>query len=117
MLVNFRVDPHVMQRHLPSRFRPKLHKDYAVAGICLIRLEHIRPKLFPMIAGFNSENAAHRVAVLWEDEGHQLREGVFIPRRNTNSLINHLGGGKIFPGEHHRASFKSHSRILKSTLR
>jgi hypothetical protein len=105
MLVNFRVDPDVMQRNLPNRFRPKSHKDYAVAGICLIRLEHIRPKLLPSIAGLNSENAAHRVAVLWEDEGNQLREGVFIPRRDTNSLINHLGGGRIFPGEHHRASF------------
>lgn len=70
MLVNFRVDPDVMQRLLPGRFRPKLHEDYAVAGICLIRLEHIRPKLLPPIAGLSSENAAHRVAVLWEDEDH-----------------------------------------------
>ncbi|HEX8140062.1 MAG TPA: DUF2071 domain-containing protein [Pyrinomonadaceae bacterium] len=105
MLVNFRVDPHVMQRHLPTRFRPKLQKDYAVAGICLIRLEHIRPKLLPPIAGLSSENAAHRVAVLWEDENNRLREGVFIPRRDTNSLMNHLAGGRIFPGEHHRAAF------------
>lgn len=105
MLVNFRVDPDVMQHHLPTRFRPKLHKDYAVAGICLIRLEHIRPKLLPQITGLSSENAAHRVAVLWEDENNLLREGVFIPRRDTDSLINHLAGGRIFPGEHHRASF------------
>jgi hypothetical protein len=105
MLVNFRVDPDVMQRHLPTRFHPKLHKDYAVAGICLIRLEHIRPKLLPPIAGLNSENAAHRVAVLWEDESDQPQEGVFIPRRDTNSLMNYLAGGRIFPGEHHRASF------------
>jgi hypothetical protein len=105
MLVNFRVDPEVMQRHLPNRFRPKLHEGHAVAGICLIRLEHIRPKLLPPIVGLSSENAAHRVAVLWEDESNQLQEGVFIPRRDTNSLMNHLGGGRIFPGEHHRATF------------
>lgn len=105
MLVNFRVDPEVMQRHLPNRFRPKLHKGYAVAGVCLIRLEHIRPKLLPPVAGLSSENAAHRVAVLWENESNQLEEGVFIPRRDTNSLINYLAGGRIFPGEHHRASF------------
>lgn len=105
MLVNFRVDPEVMQRHLPNRFHPKLHKDHAVAGICLIRLEHIRPKLLPPIVGLNSENAAHRVAVLWEDESNQIQEGVFIPRRDTNSLMNHLAGGRIFPGEHHRAAF------------
>src|SRR3954469_19593367 len=56
-------------------------------------------------AVLNSENAAHRVAVLWEDENNQLREGVFIPRRDTNSLVNYLGGGRIFPGEHHLAFF------------
>lgn len=105
MLVNFRVDPAVMQRRLPKRFRPKLQNEYAVAGICLIRLEHIRPKLMPSIIGLSSENAAHRVAVLWEDENSQLREGVFIPRRDTDSLMNYLAGGRVFPGEHHRASF------------
>ena len=43
ILVNFRVDPQVIQSVLPSRFRPKLHQGQAIAGICLIRLEHIRP--------------------------------------------------------------------------
>ena len=47
LLVNFRVESAVMQRHLPSPFRPKLHDGHAVAGICLIRLEDIRPKRFP----------------------------------------------------------------------
>jgi hypothetical protein len=116
MLVNFRVDPEVMQRHLPNRFRPTLHEGYAVAGICLIRLEHIRPKLLPPIAGLSSENAAHRVAVLWEDESKQLQEGVFIPRRDTNSLMNHLAGGRIFPGEHHRASFVTHQSDSEISL-
>ncbi|HKY30518.1 MAG TPA: DUF2071 domain-containing protein [Pyrinomonadaceae bacterium] len=105
ILANFRVDPEVMQRQLPSRFTPKLHDGYAVAGICLIRLEHIRPKFVPLNVGLSSENAAHRVAVLWEEEG-QMREGVFISRRDTNSELNHLLGGRVFPGEHHQASFR-----------
>src|SRR6266542_454444 len=105
ILANFRIDPDVMQLHLPSRFRPKLHKGFAVAGICLIRLEHIRPKSMPKIIGLNSENAAHRVAVFWDDHGI-TREGVFISRRDTSSQLNHLLGGRIFPGEHHQASFK-----------
>ncbi len=109
ILVNFRVDPDVMQRQLPSPFRPKLHKGKAIAGICLIRLENIRPKRFPKLAGISSENAAHRVAVVWEEDG-SLREGVYIPRRDTGSLINHLAGGRIFPGEHHRAKFHVHDR-------
>jgi hypothetical protein len=104
ILANFRVEPQVMQRQLPSRFRPKLQAGFAVAGICLIRLEHIRPRFVPESVGLNSENAAHRVAVLWDEDG-AAREGVFISRRDTNSQLNHLLGGRIFPGEHHLASF------------
>lgn len=104
ILANFRVDADVMQREIPGRFRPKLHNGFAVAGICLIRLEHVRPRLMPEIVGLNSENAAHRVAVLW-DEGDEVREGVFISRRDSNSHLNHLLGGRIFPGEHHQATF------------
>ena len=104
ILANFRVDPETMQREIPARFRPKLQTGFAVAGICLIRLEHIRPRSLPEIIGLNSENAAHRVAVTW-DEGGSTREGVFISRRDTGSQIAHLAGGRIFPGEHHHASF------------
>jgi hypothetical protein len=105
ILVNYRVNPTVIQRLLPSRFRPKLYEGRAVAGVCLIRLEHIRPKILPAFIGINSENAAHRIAVLWDDEQGVTREGVFIPRRDTNSEINHLMGGRIFPGEHNKAAF------------
>jgi hypothetical protein len=105
LLVNFRAEPGVVQRHLPSPFRPKLHKGHAVAGICLIRLEDIRPKRFPRMLGLSSENAAHRIAVLWDDDNGS-HEGVYIPRRDTGSLMNHLVGGRLFPGEHHRATFR-----------
>jgi hypothetical protein len=108
ILVNFRIAPEVLQRQLPSRFRPKLQGDSAIAGICLIRLEQIRPKLFPAALGHSSENAAHRMAVLWDNERGQSQEGVFISRRDTNSLLNHLAGGRLFPGEHHRAEFQVH---------
>jgi uncharacterized protein YqjF (DUF2071 family) len=104
ILANFRVDPEVMQRQIPSRFRPKLQNGYAVAGICLIRLEHIRPRATPALIGLASENAAHRVAVTVEDAGAK-REAVFISRRDTDSLLNHALGGRIFPGEHHHACF------------
>jgi hypothetical protein len=39
ILSNFRVQPEVMQRLIPDRFKPKVHQGYAVAGICLIRLD------------------------------------------------------------------------------
>lgn len=102
LLVNFRVDPRAIAPLLPPRFAPKLHEGQAVAGICLIRLEEIRPRGFPRIVGFSSENAAHRIAVTWDGGA---REGVFIPRRDTGSLFNRLAGGRIFPGEHQRAHF------------
>ena len=107
MLINFRVDAAAMQKVLPAPFRPKLHKGYAVAGICLIRLEGIRPAGFPAWAGFASENAAHRIAVEWEEQPSGERcEGVYIPRRDTGSWVNHLGGGRLFSGEHHMATFR-----------
>lgn len=107
ILANFRVDPSVMQKQLPARFRPKLHNGLAVAGICMIRLEHIRPKMMPEVIGVDSENAAHRVAVLWDEDGH-TKEGVFISRRDTNSKLNALMGGRVFPGEHHESTFEVH---------
>ncbi|MDB6140318.1 MAG: hypothetical protein JWO94_3390 [Verrucomicrobiaceae bacterium] len=107
LLVNFRVAPAVIQRLLPAPFQPKLHKGHAIAGICLIRLEGIRPAGLglPAWLGISSENAAHRIAVEWTDEEGMAREGVFIPRRDTGALLNHLAGGRIFPGEHHHAKF------------
>jgi len=102
--VNFRGDPEKVQRILPSGFRPKLYKDEAIAGICLIRLEHIRPKHTPEFFGLSSENAAHRIAVQWDEEG-SVREGVFIRRRDTDSTLNAMAGGTLFPGEHNRADF------------
>lgn len=105
LLINFRIAPDVMQRQLPSRFRPRLQSGYAIAGICLIRLEEIRPRHLPEFLGIASENGAHRIAVLWDEDGVE-REGVYIPRRDTSSLINHFAGGRLFPGEHHHADFQ-----------
>jgi hypothetical protein len=104
LLVNFSIDPVVMQRQLPAPFRPKLHDGKAVAGLCLIRLENIRPRQFPSLLGLSSENAAHRIAVVWDDDAG-CHEGVYIARRDTGSLVNHLAGGRLFPGEHQRATF------------
>lgn len=105
ILVNFRVDPAVARAQLPAPFSPKLHAGSAIAGICLIRLEQIRPKGLPAALGLSSENAAHRLAITWE-EGGARKEGVFIPRRDTGSRLNSIAGGRLFPGEHHHASFQ-----------
>jgi hypothetical protein len=104
ILVNFRVDPVVLQRVLPAPFRPKLVNGHGVAGICLIRFRHLRPRHLPAMIGLSSENAAHRIAVEWDSDG-VTREGVFIARRDSNSVLNTLAGGKLFPGVHHHANF------------
>jgi hypothetical protein len=104
ILVNFRVDPDVLGRILPAPFRPKLVRGVGMAGVCLIRLKHIRPKPLPAFLGVASENAAHRIAVVWEQGGEEL-EGVYIPRRDTSSWLNALAGGRVFPGEHRHARF------------
>ena len=104
ILANFRADSEVVAAQLPTPFRPKLVKGKAIVGICLIRLEKIRPALSPLPCGIHSENAAHRIAVEWDENG-QTREGVFIPRRDTDSRLNHWSGGRVFPGQHHLAQF------------
>jgi hypothetical protein len=106
LLVNFRVDPAALQKILPRPFRPKLHRGHAIAGLCLIRLEQIRPAGVPPVFGLSSENAAHRVAVEWTPRPGETREGVFIFRRDTNSTLGQLAGGRLFPGVHHPAEFQ-----------
>src|ERR1700740_3560918 len=88
MLLNYRVDASVLAAFLPPPFRPKLYRGPAIAGVCLIRMEQIRPAGCPAAFGISSENAAHRVAVTWNDKSGNEKEGVFIPRRDTGSLLN-----------------------------
>ncbi len=105
VLVNYRVNPDVLQKAVPPPFHPKLVRGVGIAGICLIRLKEVRPAYVPRWLGVGSENAAHRVAVEWYDETGRLREGVYIPRRDSDSRLNALVGGRIFPGVHHHARF------------
>jgi len=104
ILINYRVDKEVLESYLPKPFSPKLVNGKGVAGICLIRLQEIRPKGLPKLIGISSENGAHRIAVEWIED-RELKEGVFIPRRDTSSKLNSIAGGKIFPGTHHLAKF------------
>lgn len=104
ILVNYQVDPAVLAPLLPAPFRPKLVRGVGMVGICLIRLKHIRPRFLPSWLGVSSENAAHRTAVEWDEDG-RVREGVYIRRRDTSLWLNSLVGGRIFPGIHHHARY------------
>ncbi|EXG81960.1 hypothetical protein [Cryptosporangium arvum] len=106
VLVNVRVDPDAAARLLPAPFRPRLVGGAAVAGICLLWLEAVRPAGLPARAGLRSANAAHRIAVEW-DEGPEPGHGVFIPRsRHTDSAVTALAGGRLFPGVHEQARIR-----------
>ena len=105
LLVNFRVDPVAIARVLPAPFRPLEVSGFAMAGICLIRLARIRPVGMPSFLGISSENAAHRIAVEWDRDG-EPQQGVYIPRRDTDSRMNAFVGGRVFPGVHHFARFE-----------
>lgn len=104
MLVNFRVAPEAIRSLVPEPFRLKTIEGWAMAGICLIRLKEMRLPFLPRICGLNSENAAHRIAVEWDQNG-ELCEGVFIPRRDTSARFQTWMGGRIFPGIHCLADF------------
>ncbi len=104
ILVNYRVDPAAMARVLPAPFRPQIVNGFAVGGVCLIRLKHVRPRFLSVPWGIGSENAAHRIAVEWDVKGVP-QQGVYVPRRDTDSRLHSLAGGRVFPGEHHHATF------------
>jgi hypothetical protein len=105
ILVNFTAEPEVVNKIVPHPFRPKVYRDKAIVGICLIRLKYIKLKGLPDFIGVSSENGAHRIAVEWEEEGGETKEGVYIPRRDTSLRLNTILGGRLFPGKHYLAKF------------
>lgn len=104
VLINFRVDRATIAPLLPAPFAPRLVNGWGMAGICLIALDHVRPAGIPTAFGIHTENVAHRIAVEWSqpDGRHQ---GVYIPRRDTDSAFVHAMGGRIFPGVYHLGRF------------
>jgi len=104
VLLNFRADPEIVQKLLPRPFVADTHQGFAIVGICLIRLEQLRPKGLPAQLGIASENMAHRVAVRYPASG-AMKPGVFIWRRETDQKLVQKFGGRLFPGVHHPARF------------
>jgi hypothetical protein len=116
VLLNYRLDPDVLERVLPRPFRPKLFAGVGIGGVCMIRFAHLRPRHVPRWFGLGSENAAHRIAVEWTQDG-ESREGVFIPRRDTNSAFNRVLGGRVFPGIFSGARFDAQESASAVAIR
>ena len=104
VLLNFRVDPGVAIALVPAPLEPAIQGGFAVAGVCLIRLERLRPKGLPSATGVTSENIAHRIAIRHPTPSGE-RDGVFIWRRDTDRALVALLGGRLFPGVHGKARF------------
>lgn len=107
VLVNYRTAPAAFDGFLPAPFRPRLVDGHAMAGLCLIRLERVRPAAVTDAVGLASENVAYRVAVEWTDpQSGEEFQGVYIPRRDTSSSLQHALGGRVFPGVYGLATFE-----------
>ncbi|MBV9086619.1 MAG: DUF2071 domain-containing protein [Acidobacteriaceae bacterium] len=104
VLVNYRADPAIVQKLLPPPLEVEQRNGRAIVGICLIRLESLRPRGIPRAMGTSSENMAHRVAIRYPTRTG-LQPGVFIWRRDTDQCLMELLGGRAFPGVHVRADF------------
>lgn len=96
ILINYTVDKDVLTKFLPKQFRPVLIGDKGLAGICLIRLKHIRPLGFPEFMGMSSENAAHRIAVEWTETVKQNKAFTFRVAIPIHYSITGQAGG-FFP--------------------
>lgn len=106
LLISYRVEPEVAASLLPAGFRPQIVDGSAVAGVCVLGLESIRPSWFRRRWGLRSENAAHRMAVEW-DGPDGVERGVFIFERHSSAWHPVLFGGRLFPGVHQRARFRT----------
>jgi hypothetical protein len=84
--------------------RPQLVRGSTVIGICSIHLSRLRPARLRRRVGLSTENAAHRIAVEWDDADGRHR-GVYIIRRDTSSRLSVAAGGRLFPGVHGLATF------------
>lgn len=105
ILINYRVKPEVIRALLPSHLEPLIVNGYGSAGICLLRLKNIGIKYSPSFLRITSENAAHRFLVKFR-EGDKEVHGVYIPRRDTDSIVNVEIAGRLFSWPHYSALFE-----------
>ncbi len=104
VLLNYWADPIAVRRLIPNGLELAMVDGHAVVGVCLIRLEQLRPKGMPAFFGLAAESMAHRVAVRYRTR-QGWNDGVFIWRRETNCPLIVQLGGRLFPGVHRGADF------------
>jgi hypothetical protein len=92
LLVTYRVDPAVIEASLPFPLRPRLIGGWGVAAVCFTTLGQ-------------TENAGHSFAVEW-DYFDGTHAGMYVARRDTDSLLTSHAGGRFFPGVQNPSAFR-----------
>lgn len=106
IILNWRVDPALVAKHLPRPFRPRLVKGHAIVSVEVLQLVGMRPTGMPRIAGFHTQNAVDRIAVEW-NEGGSILHGFFVPSRYSPSAVNTLISlTRLFPAVFKHARFR-----------
>ena len=109
LLVIYRLEPEAVVHLVPAPFWPQLVNGFAVGSLTLDHVTGLRPRRLPSAAGFASENAAHRIAVEWLQNG-RTATGTFVLVRHTSSRRIAALGDRFFPGQRERAGFEVEDR-------
>ena len=96
-IFNFRVEPDLLQRHLPAWLEPQLFDGSAVASFCILDLHDVTFRPIPGPLGLRNINCAHRFGVLEKESGNPA---VYVDERNTDSKLGAFITSLGFPGKH-----------------
>lgn len=98
-LFNFRVDPEVLEAHLPpvNWLKPRVINGSSVVSFCLLNLEGVTLWPLPSQFGFDTISCAYRCAVI-DESGTRPEPSVYVLGRNTNLPIASRFGSMLFSG-------------------
>jgi hypothetical protein len=116
LLVNWRVPLPIARQVLPRGVRPATVNGFAVAGLCFVRLEKIRPVGLPAWTGLDSENLAVRMAVEWDGPAGDLRKTVLIFHRQTASRVNSILCRRMGYGIHALGDFFVRDLLISTDI-
>ena len=96
-MINFAVEPDVMQRLLPTPLQPDLYANKAFVDVAVVDMEQMRPAFLPRGFGINYNQVVYRTAVRCNGE-----RGVYFLRSDAdNGLISKAGNWMTFFQFHH----------------
>ncbi|MEM7367373.1 MAG: hypothetical protein AAF587_02160 [Bacteroidota bacterium] len=115
ILINYKVELGVLQRFLPQPFFPRSIRGFGLVGIAVTKQKGLRSVGVPLSVGFSSMIVEHQIAASWENAG-KLCHGLYIPRRDTSSLLQMMVGDRLSGGMHHLSRIRARIRYDRYTL-